>query len=374
MADNIPIMRQDEFENITWVLDQNGTLTISGEGDMPDWEAHYFKTEPADTPWRRYDFNQKIKKVVIKSGITTVGQGAFDRCFNIKEVLLPDGIKYINECAFNACCSLQSINLPDSVEGICPGAFYSCSDLKRITFPENLIFIEDSAFMKCGLEYVNIPCSTKRVGCLAFWKCTNLKEAYISESVEEELLGDVFEFCSNLESINVHSENRRYSSTDGVLFDKKQTEIICYPPNKSGKYYKIPSTVEHITTSAFRGCDDLTSIYIPESVTEIDFYPAPFLMNCSIESIEVSEDNQNYSAVDGVLFNKEKTALLCYPSCKKEDFYNVPDSVREIGPGAFYNNPYIEGIHIPHDVKRIDKYAFIICDNLEKFAQDSDLK
>lgn len=437
--------------NIQWTLDENGTLTISGEGDMPDWNANVFETNSMlNVAWHQYSSKRKIIKAVIEGGITTVGEGAFADCFNLEEVILPEGIRFIKNCAFNGCTSLQSISIPDSVEGICEGAFSRCFDLRSIILPNNLVFIGGYAFMNSGLEYVKLPNNMEGIGTLAFYECRNLKCVDIPASLVE-LEESVFEHCSNLESIHVDAENQYFSSIDGVLFNKKQTKIICYPPNRAGEYYSIPLTVTHIKGNAFYDCNNLVHVYIPESVTQIDFHPVPFLRNCLMENIEVSKDNQNYSSVDGVLFSKDKsiileypynkkghydvpefvtniasgafasvigltsiyihekvnnisdvnmfgyslekinvsvnnalfssddgilfdkerTTLLCYPVCKPGKVYNIPDSVQDIVHGAFYDNPYIEEISISHNVERISGCAFD-CENLKKIEIDKD--
>lgn len=343
------IIKRGEYMNIQWTLDEKGTLTISGEGDMPDWNVSIFETNSMlNVAWHQYSSKKRIIKAVIECGITTVGEGAFADCFNLEEVILPEGIRFIKNCAFNGCISLHNISIPYSVEGICEGAFSRCFELRSIALPDNLIFIGRYAFWNSGLEYVKLPNDMEGIGNLAFYECRNLKYVDIPASLVE-LEESVFEHCSNLESIHVDAENQYFSSIDGVLFNKKQTKIICYPPNRTGEYYRIPPTVTYIKGNAFYDCNNLVHVYIPGSVTQIEFHPVPFVGNSLMENIEVSEDNQNYSSVDGVLLSKDKSIILEYP-CNKKGHYDVPEFVTNITYSAFAKVIGLKSIYIHEKV------------------------
>ncbi|MCC8072753.1 MAG: leucine-rich repeat protein, partial [Clostridiales bacterium] len=122
----------------------------------------------------------------------------------------------------------------------------------------------------------------------------------------------------------------------------------------------IPDSVTSIGSYAFHECSSLTSITIPDSVTNIG--------NCaftSLTSIDVDENNEYYSSQDGVLFNKNKTKLVCYPAEKAETSYKIPDSVTSIGDSAFYECSSLTSVTIPDSVISIGSCAFYYCTSLK---------
>ena len=119
-------------------------------------------------------------------------------------------------------------------------------------------------------------------------------------------------------------------------------------------------TVTSIGCEAFAYCTALTSIEIPDSVTSISSFDA-FMLCLSLTNINVAENNTAYCSENGILFNKEKTELLCYPAGKTDDFYNIPDSVTSIGSGAFLFCISLINIIIPDSVTSIGFGAFTLC-------------
>ncbi|MBQ3427248.1 MAG: leucine-rich repeat domain-containing protein [Clostridia bacterium] len=118
----------------------------------------------------------------------------------------------------------------------------------------------------------------------------------------------------------------------------------------------IPSGVTSIDNYAFYGCTKLTSMTIPGSVTTIG--ESAFNGCTGLMSITVDENNPNYSSENGVLFNKTKTELICYPAGKKDATYNIPDSVIRIGESAFSDCSMFTSVTIPNSVTSIGSYAF----------------
>ena len=132
----------------TWKFDtKTGTLTISGTGAMKDYEPDGM-IMPEKAPWS--DFADKILEVVISKGVTSIGDYAFEYCFNLKTVTIPDSVSYIGECAFCECTRLTSVTIPDSVTFISDGAFSDCRNLTSITIPDSLLFVNGGAFYCCS--------------------------------------------------------------------------------------------------------------------------------------------------------------------------------------------------------------------------------
>jgi hypothetical protein len=137
------------------------------------------------------------------------------------------------------------------------------------TIKEGTKSIADDAFEDCdALTSVEIPNSVTSIGNYAFYDCSSLTSVMIPNSVTS--IGEfAFEGRSSLTSIEVDEKNTAYSSLDGVLFNKEQTILICYPTQKEGTSYIIPNSVTSIGDVAFQNCSSLTSVTIPNSVTSI---------------------------------------------------------------------------------------------------------
>ena len=107
---------EGDESNVKWNLDSEGTLTISGSGEMKD----YFPTDR--TPW--YEHIENIKSVIIKSGVKSIGGRAFQNCTGLTSVTIPNGVTQIEYRAFENCTNLESVTIPDSVNYIGGNAFY----------------------------------------------------------------------------------------------------------------------------------------------------------------------------------------------------------------------------------------------------------
>ena len=199
---------------VTTVTLSDGTLTVSGNGAMEDYDG----MNGHHSPW--YDSSESIISVVIKNGVTHIGGSVFGG-LNVKSITIPNSVETIGEDAF-IYSGLTSITIPNSVTTIGIGAFQGCANLTSVTIGNSVTSI---------------------------W--------------EREFYG-----CTSLTSINVATNNKNYSSEDGVLFNKDKTTLIIYPKGKNGAY-TIPESVRKIGNHAFYRRTNLTSVTIPNSVTTI---------------------------------------------------------------------------------------------------------
>lgn len=127
--------------NLTWALDNQGTLTISGSGEMYgyDIESH--------APW--YEYRHEIQTVNILPGVKNIGNWAFDNCTSLTRVAVPDSVTRIGKYAFRFCEKLSSISIPDSVTAIDDHTFFYCLALADVAIPASVTHIEDYAFFQC---------------------------------------------------------------------------------------------------------------------------------------------------------------------------------------------------------------------------------
>ncbi|MGX8692263.1 MAG: extracellular solute-binding protein [Clostridia bacterium] len=314
-------------DDLTWELDEEGTLTITGTGSMYDFAWN-------ESPW--YEDRESIKAVELPEGLTSIGAYAFSGCSSLTGIELPEGLTSIGSYAFHR-SSLTSIELPSGLTSIGAYAFQSCSNLTSIEIPAGVTSIGEGAF----------------------------------------------HYCSSLTSMEAAADNTYYSSLDGVLFDKDQTTLICCPGGKSGSYavpsgvtrieddafffcyslasIELPEGLTNIGNDAFRFCSSLTSIEIPSDVTGIG--DGAFYGCSSLTSIEAAADNTYYSSLDGVLFNKDQTTLICCPGGKSGG-YAVPSGVTSIGGAAFSGCGSLTSVELPEGVTSIGGAAFSDCGSL----------
>ena len=270
----------------------------------------------------------------------------------------------IGESAFENCTSLTSVTIPDSVTSIGFCAFYNCKSLTSVTIPDSVTSISESAFEDCkSLTSATIPYSVTSIGDYAYHGCYFTSENFVNNSNVE--LDD--------------SSKPTIVDTDAGGFCIKDNVLVNMRPAYAIGEVTIPNSVIIFGYSAFDSCESLISVTIPDSVTCID--DRTFSSCTSLTSIEVSGNNKNYSSIDGVLFNKNKSRLITYPAGKTDSKYvmpnsvisidddafdscinlksvTIPDSVTSVGNSAFYDCTSLASVTIPNSVTSIDEHAF----------------
>lgn len=132
-------------KNLTWILDNYGTLTVSGMGKMENWNLS--SGEKKESPFKN---NKEIKRVIIEDGVTDIGYCAFGDCSNLKDITIADSVTNIGKLAFNNCSGLENITIPNSVEVINSYTFYNCNNITRVTIPTGVTTIDRKAFCECN--------------------------------------------------------------------------------------------------------------------------------------------------------------------------------------------------------------------------------
>ena len=237
LGDNVTIHSTGVFtgkcgDNLTWTIDNNEVLTISGTGRIPDYN------DPSSggnntAPW--YGYAYQIKKVVLGSGVQNIGNNAFAGCYGMTDITIPDGVTSIGDSAFDWCSALTEISIPGTVSSIGDSAFYGCSALTEISIPGTVSSIGNSVFSGCSaLTEISIPDTVSSIGDSAFSRCSALTEISIPSTV---------------------------SSIGSYAFSGCALREV-----------EIPQGITSIQSRTFQYCTQLTKITIPDSVTSVDAY------------------------------------------------------------------------------------------------------
>jgi hypothetical protein len=320
-----------------------------------------------------------LSSITVPASVTTIGDYAFMGCSGLKSITIPPSVTAIGHDAFNGCSGLSSISIPPPITQIDTNVFFGCSGLNSITIPSSVTDIGYGAFSGCsGLNSITIPPLVTQIRAHAFSGCRSLSTFIIPSSVTA--IGDsAFIGCSGLNSITIPSSvstigngtfvgcsgyisvveaNPIYSSSGGILYDKSKTELIYCPSSKTGAI-TIPLSVKTINGEAFYGCNQLSSISIPASVTIIGSQA----FESSSGDITVDDGNKTFSSADGILYDKYKHKLIHCPVSKTGAINNLP-SIDIIESGAFRNCSNLSSITIPWTVNVVWWNAFKGCSGI----------
>lgn len=198
------------FENLTWKLDDEGTLTISGSGEMGHASSY---------PWEAYQTT--VRKLIVETGVTSIESHAFSYFKALETVKLSDTVVSIGESAFFMCEALTNLSLGSSLQTVGRFAFNWCENLEQITLPASVRSID----------------------------------------------GTAFESCLKLQNIYVNSGNTSYCDINGVLYQKNRQTLVCFPAARTGTY-TVPSGVKALGESAF-AYSELTQLVLPNGLTTI---------------------------------------------------------------------------------------------------------
>lgn len=368
-----------------------------------------------------------VTEIHFPGRLTVIGESAFDRNSKIETVTFGDqytdsgftksNLTTIGEGAFRYASALSAITIPASVKNtdviaIGNEAFLE-SGLTSVTFEESdegVLTIGTSAFSGCkSLLSMNLP---KRLGDFTSGSTTIPALANgtgVFPTADDD--GNGFN------SVSITEGNALYASKDGILYTSDFKELVYCPPAKEGTVevdarterigtnafanckkltaitfpadsvckqigagafsgcsllvnMKLPDSVAAIGEGAFLNCNELVSLRLPASLSSFD----PAMLGCKkLTDLTVSENNPNFSSVDGVLFSKDKTTLVYYLPTRENAEYTVPDGTKEIADKAFSENVSLAKVTLPASLERVGANAFSNCMSLEtvSFAAES---
>ena len=364
-----------------------------------------------------------LEEISIPGTVTTVGNSAFYRCKNLKNIEIPEGVTKIDGSAFIFCSSLEQIKLPQSLMSIGSGAFDNCTSLISVELPDNAI-ISSNTFRGCknlskivlsdtnnnyivkngilynkamtsaiycipasGVEEISIEDGVTTIDSNLLFS-GNVKKINIPKSVTK-INAAAFMYCYDLQSINVDSENDRYMSEKGILYNKNMTRILCYPAGIKDTEFFVPDTVKTIGDFAFYGTKALESINIPDSVTNIGtdafgecsglkevvipdsvtsmgeavFYKCTSLEKVKL-SVNITSPNpavfQYCSNLKEVVLSENMRFLgdFMFSYCTQLTNIVLPDTLTSVLRSAFQNCDNLKNITVPKNVTTIRDYAF----------------
>ena len=295
-----------DASNISWVYTTNDTdMTASITGVNLSKQTKEFNIPATITD------NGKTYTV------TSIGQSAFAKNTVFGKLTIPDTVKTIGSSAFAGSYIYGTVVIPESVDYIGSSAFQNCDGITEVVLSSKITVLENNVFKGCfALNKINLEnVQTFKSGC--FYDCMALH--YI-------------ELGSNTSTI----EENAFYNCDAL-----------------GGTIDI-SMVTSISKNAFNGCDRIEGIIIPDIAHNMNAYSS-----CpNIEAYHATENNKNYSSVDGILLSKDGTTLLVYPATRKDKTLTISETVTTIGANAFNGSKYLETVIISDNVTTFEKEAF----------------
>ena len=303
-------------DNVTYTLDSDGLLKISGSGNMNDY---YIGSSP-------FYLNKDIKEIVIGDGVTSIGDCAFLGCSSLTSIEIPDGVTSIGMSVFDSCSSLTSIEIPVGVTSLKDFVFYGCSSLTSITMPEGLTSIAIqagvtsigySAFESCSsLTSIAILAGVTSIGESAFKDCIKLNTIYCYKNSTADKYTDYPSIAKKVYLDDATTTVFTFNSSTGTITGYSGSEKVVNIPSNIGGIY-----VKAIGENAFKNNTDIETVIIPEGVNSIEdfaFYKCTGLKYVSIpESVtSVSEDSFYRCSALNITCKKGSTAdnISLYPS------------------------------------------------------------
>ena len=343
-------------ESARWEFDPSTqTLTISGSGEMD--------CDGSITPWDYLSLSADIVHIRIEEGITAICFGAFEHCA-VKSVELPKSLRHIGDNAFSGCSALLEVELHDDIQTIGSYAFSSCTKLKKVKIPSGITEISSGAFTGCtDLKEVVFHDQLKTIGSYAFCD-TSLTSVVIPDSVTT-IGAYAVRMCDQLRHIVLSKGMTEIG--EGIFME-------CHALTS----FTVPDWITSVNFGAFRSCYELASVDLGAGVKTVHYNAFD---DCPVfKRFTVSQENPYLKASGGVLYDKQKQALLIFPwgfegehkvapgtetiaeyaACERFGLTGVilPDSLRHIESSAFRNCVQMTQIDLPEGLESIGDAPF----------------
>ena len=336
-----------------------GKLTVTSNAGTTDWRTD---TNIAADDMARY---KAVKSVELQSGVTEIGDSAFERCSDLTSVNLPASLTTIGYRAFLRCTGLTSVGLPTDLTTIGRYAFSGCYSLTSVDLPTGLTTIEAYAFQACtGLTSVDFPASLTTVGGYAFYGCTRLASLTFRSDAPPNIKGGAFGNVANSGTINFPSGKSAAYTEDwknntleltGWTLEEQSAPVITgdgYTFDPSTGKLTISTndaTFDYRWNNAINYETDVISVVVEDTVTDIK---SAAFQNCKAL--------KSATLPDGITNIKSRTFVFC----TNLEQIRLPSSVTSIGEYAFYDNKKLALTNLPRDLETIENYAFQYCADL----------
>lgn len=325
-------------DNLQWSLSSDGVLTIDGTGKMFDYNS----VPPYNiSPWYH---NTNITTLIVKEGVTSIGDYAFLGCYKISNISFPNSLTSIGYSAFDPCSGLTEITLPENliylggysltsgnfssisipigITSIEKYTFANCKKLKSVSLPDTLTSIGEGTFNQCtSLDSFNIPKNVVDIGRYAFWNCTSLKHIEIPSGIPQINEG-TFDNCSSLKSIS------------------------------------IPSSVVSIGESAFYGCNSLEDVYFSGTQSQWENISVANYQNTALENATIHYQSTGPEDEKEFTFGRDNLSFL-----NAADYYFQGDELE------YWNRKYNKNFNfVDYIISHPSQYASMHLSS-EKFKQ-----
>ncbi len=357
-------------------------VTPGGDDTGITPEGEFTFTDLGNDQWSVAKYNGNRAHVVIPStykggAVVAIGDEAFggDTPMNLKlkSVVIPDSVTTIGEYAFCYCMGLTSVEIPDSVTTIGEGAFGGCIGLTSITIGEYVTAIGEYAFVACyklveiyNKSNLNLTAGSEEYGWVGLYAkniYTEENESKLSHTDDGYIFyyngsdGYLMSYCGDETELTLPDSFTAYDGTTVSPYGIYQYAFSIYVfPNYDLTSVDIPDSVTEIGNSAFAYCTSLTSVTIGDSVTTIGGYA--FSGCTGLASVVIPD---SVTAIGNYAFD----------GCTGLASVVIPDSVTAIGDSAFAYCTSLTSVTIGDSVTTIECYAFSGCDNLQQINWDA---
>ncbi|MBE6740995.1 MAG: leucine-rich repeat domain-containing protein [Ruminococcaceae bacterium] len=325
--------------------------------------------------------NITLQRVTVPAGVNKIGARAFYSCVMLRSISLPATVSELSEKTFANCSSLERVTAAGSLTKIYREAFNYCSSLQSLNLTSALTYIGDNAFANCYAIQINMEKLSGDITYIGSQAFRNCYKAYGSANISAQTTvgGLAFDACG-AQAINFNSEHPKYSSENGIIFNKDKTSLVRYPAGRANTEYTIPSTVAQIDSYAFHRAQQLESIVIPESVSIIgDYAFASCLMLDNVVLPSSVDELSDYAfnscpMLKSVSFPENLISIgaHAFGYCDLREI-NLPSSLESIGKYAFYRNYNLTEAVLPNSVTEMDSFVFEDCRALSSVTLSENL-